>query len=297
MRNNQERTGAPPSPEVPANAIDVPNPSTPGGGDGSGGGGTGLNFVVPTEFVDLPSKGEFYSENHPLHGQDVVEVRHMTAKEEDILTSRTLLKKGLAIDRLIQNILVNKKLKVEDILVGDKNAILVHSRIAAYGAQYNTNVTCPNCYTQQKYNFNLLESKVVHPDDIEEPQFQRTDGPTFTTILPKTKVQAEMRLLTGADEAWLVKLSERKKKTKLGSDSTLSDQMKLFLVSLNGVRDKGQIHKFVDLMPAADSRYLRKVYGEISPNLDLTQEFSCSACDTEIDMEVPFTAEFFWPKQ
>ena len=90
-----------------------------------------FSFVVPTEFVELPSKGKYYPEHHPLHNQETIEIKHMTAKEEDILTSRALLKKGIALDRLLDSVIINNKIKASQLLVGDRNAILIATRIYA----------------------------------------------------------------------------------------------------------------------------------------------------------------------
>ena len=109
----------------------------------------GFAFVVPTEFVELPSGGRFYPENHPLHGQSTIEIKQMTAKEEDILTSRTLLKNGVAIDRVIQSLITDKRVNSDSLLVGDRNAILIAARVSGYGNEYNTTVGCPACGTTQ----------------------------------------------------------------------------------------------------------------------------------------------------
>ena len=108
-------------------------------------GGSGFSFVVPTEFVELPTGGRFYGEGHPLHGQDSIEIKQMTAKEEDMLTSRTLLKKGVALDRVIQSLIVDKRIDPDSLLVGDRNAIIVAMRVSGYGGEYNTTVACPAC--------------------------------------------------------------------------------------------------------------------------------------------------------
>ena len=128
-RNNQGRTGAPKRPE-PADV-----PVTPPAG--------GFSFATPTEFVELPTQGKYYPEGHPLHGEESIEIRYMTAKDEDILTSETLLKKGLAIERLLQSVIVNKAIDVNTLYVGDKNAILIAARITGYGNQYTTRTLCP----------------------------------------------------------------------------------------------------------------------------------------------------------
>ena len=294
-RNNEDRTGAAPDTAPPLPSVVESGGSTPSNQLGQT--SSGLNFVIPTEFVDLPSRGTFYSEDHPLHQQDTVEIKHMTAREEEILTSRTLLKKGIALDRLIDNVLVDKRIKSSGLFVGDKNAILVASRILAYGRQYDTTVTCPACLAKSQFSFDLMGGNITHPHDVEEPLFEATEKGTFTFLLPKTKVKAEVRLLTGADEAHLSKILEKKKKMKNGTDSLLSEQMKAFIVSLNDVTDKKLLSDFTGHMPAADARFMRKVYTTIAPNLDLTQNFVCIECDHETEMEVPFTADFFWPKQ
>ena len=94
----------------------------------------GFSFVVPTDFVELPSQGKYYPENHPLHGQESIEIKQMTAKEEDILTSRTLLRKGIALDRVLQSVILNKNVNTDSMLVGDRNAIIVAMRIAGFGS-------------------------------------------------------------------------------------------------------------------------------------------------------------------
>ena len=255
-----------------------------------------LSFVVPTEFVDLPSKGRYYPENHPLHNQDCLEIRHMTAKDEDILTSRTLLKKGLALDRFIQNILVNKKIDVKKLLVGDKNAIVIAARISGYGAEYDTRVVCPSCLAKVKNSFDLTKATVVSADDIdfEELEVTPTDRGTFTFTAPKMNVEIELRLLNGTDEMEIARLSEQNKKNKK-LESLLTAQLDRAIVSVNGDSDRKTISYVINNMPASDSRLLRKKYSALTPTVDLTQHFECPECDHEQELEVPFTADFFWP--
>ena len=285
-RNNDERSGAHPSADAPVAAVAQAAQSN----------SMGLNFVVPTEHVELPSRGRMYPSGHPLHGQDTLEIKHMTAKEEDILTSRALLKKGIAIDRLLQSIIVDKRVNVDDILIGDKNAIIVSARQSAYGDEYTTKVTCQSCGTVSDHTFYLSQNSIVHPDEVEEPQFDRTENGTFLVNLPKTGYTVEVRLMTGRDEKWLAKSMEQKRKANLG-ETTMTDQMRRFIVSVAGVTDKVQINGFINAMPAIDSRHLRNVYKQLTPNLDLTQDFSCPSCGAEAQMEVPFTSDFFWPQQ
>jgi len=250
-----------------------------------------LDFVLPTEFVDLPSQGKFYPKGHPLHNQDNVEIRYMTAKDTDILTSKSLLKKGVAVDRMLQSILVDKAIKVDDLLVGDKNALIVAARISGFGDEYATKVTCPNCGNVASHTFNLGEMEILEPDD----DIEVSESGTFKVVLPKTGVEAECRLLKGQDEKELLKISEKRKKLSL-PDELLTSQYKLFIVSLNGETDRGLVEKFVDLMPAFDASFLRKMYNRAVPNIDMKQDFTCSECDHEASIDLPFSAEFFWPE-
>ena len=126
-----------------------------------------MDFVTPTEIVDLPSKGR-YPEGHPLHGSETVEIKHMTAKDEDILTNRSMLKKGVAIDRLLQNLLKDKSIDARSLFVGDRNAILIHARASAYGQDYKTKVQCPSCGEKSKFKFDLGDHHVYHGDDWED---------------------------------------------------------------------------------------------------------------------------------
>ncbi len=295
VRNNEDRLGAPPA-DAPVGALHEGETSPE-----QNNAGIGLSFAVPTEIVDLPSQGRFYPSGHALHGQETIEIKHMTAKEEEILTSRSLLKKGVAIDRLVQSVIVDKSIKVGDLLIGDKNAILVHTRMFAYGHEYKTRVTCPACSETDDFEFSLLSHKVVFPEGEDSEVYTINDDGTFNIVLPKTKVSAQVRLLTSTDESNFARQLEitKKRQKKLGDvipNTALTDQMKAFIVSLNGIADKRQINEFVNNMPAADSRYLRTVYSELMPDIDLTQSYECSSCGHEQDMEVPFTSDFFWPR-
>ena len=126
--------------------------------------GNPMDFVTPTQIVELPSKGR-YPENHPLHGKDSIEIKYMTAKDEDILTNRSLLKKGLAIDRLIQNLIKDKSINARSLYVGDRNAIIIYARASAYGEDYNTKLQCPACGEVSKVTFDLSDHEAYHGDD------------------------------------------------------------------------------------------------------------------------------------
>tara|TARA_R100000008_G_C3580941_1_gene168473 strand:- start:401 stop:1276 length:876 start_codon:yes stop_codon:yes gene_type:complete len=253
-----------------------------------------LSFSTPTEFVDLPSKGLYYPQGHILHGESSVEIRYMTARDEDILTSKSLLKKGIAIDRFLQNIIVNKGINVDDLLVGDKNALVVAARITGYGANYETKVMCPSCGEHAVNSFDLetcSKKESVVPDGVD-----KTQNGTFVAITPKTGHQVELRLLTGIDEKRLAKIVASKKKRNL-PESVLTDQLRLAIASVNGSSEMNLINLFVASLTAFEARALRDIYAQLAPNIEMKQDFVCHSCGFEQEMEVPFTSDFFWPKR
>ena len=260
---------------------------------------TGLSYVTPTEFVELPSRGQFYSSEHPLHNQETVELRFMTAKDEDILTSQALLKNGLAIDRLVSNLIVDKSINPDDLLIGDKNALLVAARVSGYGADYTVQVSCPSCGTAQAHTFDLtaFENKEgIQPDENDATGVAVTDNGTFTAVLPQSGFTAEFRLFTSQDEKSAVQNAAKRAKHKL-ADSASTDLLKILLVSVNGIEDKTEVNNFIDNMPTQDARHIRACLQVVTPNVDMSQPCECSSCGSISNVEVPFTAEFFWPKQ
>ena len=278
MRDNEERFQVPDSGESAASHTDA-----------------NLNLATPTEFVELPSGGKLYPEGHPLHGKDTVEIRFMTAKEEDILTSKALIKKGVAIDRMLQSILIDKNLKVEKLLLGDKNALTMAARISGYGSEYEVQMVCPSCEAKVKHTFDLEEVGHVETKDLSELGVEQTDRGTFVVSLVRSNVKVEVRLLTGADEAQLLsEVSQTKSAKKEENNST--SQLKRMIVSVNGETDRQVVNQFIHSMPAIDARFLRKILKDVTPDVDMTQEFECSSCGHEEEVEIPFTVEFFWPK-
>ena len=281
-RNNSRRTGSTSKKETkavsPAPAASV------------------LDFVTPTDVVDLPSRGRFYDEDHPLHNQETIEVRYMTAKDEDILTNQSYLKKGIALEKLMQNIIVDKGVQPGSLLVGDRGAILMAARISAYGPHYKTNIACPSCGESDEFSFDLRELQSVEDssEGDEDVDVTHTDDNTYTVKLPLTGVTAEFRLLTGTDEIAITQAIQ-KARNKNSIDGTLSTQFSRAIISLSSETDREIIRKFALMMPAADARVLRKAVQAVTPGLDMMQAFDCPDCGHEQEMEVPLTADFFWP--
>ena len=254
----------------------------------------GFSFVVPTEFVELPSEGRFYSQNHPLHNQTSIEIKQMTAKEEDLLTSRTLLKNGVAIDRVLQSIIMNKQINADSLLVGDRNAILIAARISGYGNEYQTNITCPACNTTQAHTFDLLGVGTQNGNAAAELGVSDNGDGTFSTVLPKTGLTIDFRLLNGQDEKNIMAQVENNKKRKR-YEANVTTQIRSMVVAVNGDDTPQAINYLIENVPSLDARHLRTCYRLTAPNVDMTQFFSCEECGHEEEMEVPLTADFFWP--
>ena len=282
-RNNSERTGATqkdaptPPPAVQQQTDDI------------------FSFISPTEFVELPSKGALYNESHPLHGCDTLEIQHMTAKEEDILTSEALIKKGIALDRLIDSLVVNKKVKASQLLIGDKNAVLIAARITGFGAEYNTSVTCPTCLRSNETILDLDEVDSKDQGEAATDVERLENGNYEITFEEYDGLTVEVRLLTGADEKRISKTREKRKKLKL-PDTHITDQLQAIIVQVNEHTEPAALKQFVERCPTRLSREIRSKYETIVPDLDLTFDFECDACGHMGKVGMPLTADFFWPK-
>ena len=181
-----------------------------------------LNFVTPTEFVILPSGGKHYVEGHPLHNKETIEIKFMTAKDEDILTSQQLLKKGIAIERFLENIVVDKSIDLNTILVGDKNAILIAARASGFGYDYEAKATCTNCGTVNLVMFDLRDPNIVGDSTPEQEVFRLESPGLFSTIMPLSKFKVVYRLMNSSDEK---SLANEIKKILMCSDACLCGQL------------------------------------------------------------------------
>ena len=255
-----------------------------------------FSFVAPTEFVQLPSEGRYYPPEHPLFNQTTIEIKQMTAKEEDILTSVTLIQNGVALERLLESIIVNKAINPKSLLVGDRNAIVIAARVSGYSNAYKTQITCPECLTAQSHNFDLNDANVITATDVINnlPETVNIlDNGMYAVTLPKSGLNVSLRLLNGYDENSLAGQIEQNKKSK--SERLVTTQLSHMIESVNGNSTKEAVDYVVHNIPSADSAFLRSVYKSLVPNIELKLGFSCSNCSHTEDMEVPLTADFFWP--
>ena len=252
-----------------------------------------LSLMMPTESVELPSKGAYYDKNSSLYGRTEVEIKSLTAKEEDILSSSEYIEKGNIFDKLIESILIDKTINPKELLIGDRNAILLAARISGYGPEYSIKKRCENCNktTDHVFDLSINRSKEV---DLESLGVTCADN-LFWFELPKTKIEVAIRALTAFDKEQLDR--QRNKKSKLGLESSdLIDFLQAIIVEAGGSRDRGKINEFAEIMPAIDSRKIRSLYKEIIPDIDTKQTISCSSCSWESESEVWFGLNFFWPE-
>lgn len=249
-------------------------------------------YQVPAATVPLPSQGLLYPPGHPLSNARTIDIKPMTAVEEDILTSKALIKTGRVIDHLLKSCVLNRKVDVDSLFAGDRNAILVAIRITGYGEKYKTEVSCPECDHKWLADFTLskLPLKPLGAMPVE-PNTNR-----FSFVLPNSRQTVFFKLLTGADEAELNVLLERSRKATGGVvESLVTTRLMQQILSIGSVTDPNEIVKMVRHMPAADSRALRRYVADISPDIDMRQNVECPSCGVSSDLEVPLGVEFFWP--
>lgn len=246
---------------------------------------------APTEVIDLPSRGWFYPPDSPL-ASGTLELYYMTAKHEDILTSPNLIRKGTVIDRLLEELIVDKNVKYMDLFVGDRNAVMIASRILGYGKKYETNVECPSCERSSDVEINLEE---IDEKKVEFPAALKGKN-EFTFELPRSKHIITFKLLTYKDERDASKELEALRKNLKGDvNSEVTTRMRYSITSVNGERDRAEVVQLIDTMLAADAKAFREYARTINPDVDLTFDFECPKCGNATRVEVPIDVTFFWP--
>ena len=241
----------------------------------------------PTEVIDLPSEGKVYPKESPLSSGQL-ELKYMTTREEDILMSENLIKKGIVIDKLLDSLIITKGVKQDDLILGDKNAVLVASRILAYGPEYTVEVTNPND----------VDEKIEHTFDLSKCPFKELSKDVdysdnsfdFTTPVGKNKLK--FKLLTGADEILIEK--DIKQSSKFGVSSDITTRLRYTVTEVDGDTKPATISEFTQNLLARDSVALRGYIRDIAPDIDLTSEVEIGG--ETVSVSIPLTVEFFWPQ-
>ena len=249
-------------------------------------------FKFPTEEVELPSKGLIYSKDNPL-SEGKIEMKYMTAKEEDILTNESYIKNGTVIDKLLQALIVTP-INYNDLIVGDKNAIMIAARILGYGKDYDIDFACPRCGENNKLTIDLtgLDNKELPFDKYTQYQNE------FEFELPLSKNVVSWKFMDGkAEKALEGELKGLAKfASKDGPGKDLTTRLKHQITAINGNRDPKGIREFVDVdLFAQDSLALRSEMREAAPDVLTKFNFECEACAHTETVDMPIDTGFFWP--
>ena len=247
----------------------------------------------PTEVIPLPSKGLLYPEGHPL-SEGVIEMKYMTAREEDILTSQNLIKQGVVLDKLFESLIVTP-LDYGDLFVGDKNAIMIAARILGYGKDYTVEIDDPfSSGTKQKVTIDLTQ---IEHKEVDYSLFENRKN-EFDYELPQSKRVVTFRLITHKIEKDIQTEMKSMNKTRVrtGIDNELTTRLKNIIIAVDGETGRATINNFVDNeLFAIDSRALRTYIKQISPDLDMTFTFVSDATGEVKEMDIPMGVSFFWP--
>lgn len=239
----------------------------------------------PSELIDLPSGGKLYPDGHPLR-DGKIELKYMTAREEDILTSQSLIKKGVVLDHLLNSLILTDGVDIDELLIGDKNAVMIAVRILAYGPEYTVEMVNPDDGQRFEHTFNLsdLPYKKI-PSDI------KYDKNEFEFVLPTSKTKITFKILTGYDEKLIS--DELASLAKLNTSREITTRLKYSIISVDGNDTPGHINAYVDNILARDSLALRNEMVSISPDIEMIQEIEING--ERRDVSIPLDISFFWP--
>ena len=242
------------------------------------------NFKIPTETVELPSKGLLYPKDSPL-ASGTIEMKYMTAKEEDILSNTNYMRKGVVLDKLMQSLIVTENFDYNNLLIGDKNAIMIAARVLSYGKDYTVNYLGEDIVV----DLSKFDNKEIDPelfkDGINEFEFK----------LPKTDNLVKFKLLTHKDQKNIDNELAGLKKLNKDDSSASTTRLKYLITGINGATETKDIREFVDkYLLASDARALRKYYAKIQPDVNMTFTYTDEEGGEE-EVDLPIGLDFFWP--
>ena len=239
------------------------------------------DFKFPTEEVELPSKGLLYPESNPL-SSGKVELKYMTAKEEDILSNQAYIQKGIVLDRLLKSLIVNKDIKIDDLIVGDKNAIFIASRILGYGKDYKVSI---------KGEEHTLDLSTLENKEFDESSINKGEN-LFSYTMESSGTVVEYKILNGRDEKVIDREIEALKKLNKDSSADITIRLKQMIISVDGKSERKDINNFVDnYLLARDSRAFREHIKNTQPNVNMNYTL-----DNGEEVAIPIGLNFFWPE-
>ena len=252
------------------------------------------SYQVPTEIVELPSRGKLYPPDHPLKDAENVEIKFMTTREEDLLISPSLNQKGIAIDRVIESLVVSHKINAGTLIIGDKNAILMAARKSAYGSEYSFSVTCNSCSHENNVSVSIDDIQIK--EIIQDEDSKYLENGNIYLVLPKSKASVEVKLINSEDEKVIEETTKKRLKNNLPAEELLTRYRKM-IVSVNNSTDSSVINNFINNhLGIADSRYLRKKYLDLVPDVSFNYNHKCENCGELLEGGVPIGVDFFWPE-
>jgi len=258
------------------------------------------DYKFPTEIVDLPSKGLVYSKENPL-SSGKVEMKYMTAKEEDILTTQSYIKDGTVLDRLFQSLILGNgdgiPIKYIDLTTGDKNAIMIAARVLGYGKDYKVEIQDPFSDNKQEEIIDLTQFEATDYDGKNQTELHKNE---FEYELPKSKRKITFMAMTESKERkvkhQIKDLEKKQRKLKDATSRELTTRLKNMILSVDGESDMATINSFVDNeLFAIDSQALRNYINEVVPDMNLNYEFVSDETGERREMLLPMDVTFFWP--
>lgn len=253
-----------------------------------------FGWEIPVESVPLPSKGIIYSPDSVLFNRETLNIKAMTAQEEDILLSQALIKDGTVILHLIKSCLIDKSINVNEMIAGDRSSLMISIRITGYGTNYPVDINCVNCNKENNLNVDLsnLSIKRLNIEPIEQGKNE------FSFVLPVTKKHVIFKFLNANDERnRQSKIEFLEKHSKGLRTNNITSFLEESITSIEGIKDKNKISHFVKNMPALDSKSLRDYINDNAPGIDMDQNFNCNFCGHHNQYSIPINSNFFWPKQ
>jgi hypothetical protein len=250
------------------------------------------NYDFPTEIISLPSQGKCYSEDNPL-SKGTLEIKYMTAREEEILASQSLVKKGVVIDKLFESIIVEKDVNIDDIILGDKNAILLATRVLGYGPEYKIEMTDSLGEPQEV----IVDLGAVQTKEIDVELLSSENRYEFTTPFGKNKL--EFKILTHGDEKKIdadIKALQRLNKGSVSAE--LTTRYRFMILSVDGNSDTQSITSFINnKFITRDTKAFREYIAKITPDINMEFDFEDEQTgETEV-RSIPMGVGFFWPTE
>jgi hypothetical protein len=242
----------------------------------------------PTEVVDLPSKGYYYPEDNPLSSGQI-EIKYMTAKEEDILTSQNLILKGVVLDKLLESLVVDKKIDLNSMLIGDKNALFIASRVLAYGKEYSFDYVDNQGQTKE----HTQDLTTLKDKKIDFSKYEKGKN-LFSFKLPQSERTLEFKILTDGEEREVTIQLEQMEKAGSEVRTEVTSRFKKMIVSVDGNSERAFVNNFVDNeFFTQDSQAFRAHYLSITP--DIVLDIVIDDGGEGVEITVPMTVRFFWP--